>query len=202
MTELTQGSYSGVAWALSISPADVIVVTSWDKSGRLADKVPSVLTYNDECQVSSWGCNLAPQGKHISWFKLLLSEHATEIFAKNDPERLKELQSLLSYYHKKPVDVVADYLGYLWQHATAEISKSLSVLWGLANLKIVLTVPAMWDMSAQELTKEAARMAGLLNRRNTFLELVAEPEAAALSVLNHKASQNLFKVHEPKIHQL
>jgi len=64
------------------------------------------------------------------------------------------------------------------------------LLWENMTLKIVLTVPAIWDHKAQELTRKAAEMAGLLARNDTTLELVGEPEAAALAVFDEMRSQN------------
>jgi len=53
--------------------------------------------------------------------------------------------------------------------------------------KVVLTVPAIWDHAAQDLTRRAAKKAGILVPRlgkNTTLEMISEPEAAALAFFN------------------
>jgi molecular chaperone DnaK (HSP70) len=75
------------------------------------------------------------------------------------------------------------------------------LLWENMTLQIVLTVPAIWDHKAQELTRKAAEMAGLLVRSDTTLELVGEPEAAALAVFDELRSQkkrSLKVSHHPE----
>lgn len=155
-------------------------------------KVPSVITYDSRGLVSSWGYKLDKRNHQLSWFKLGLSDLATERLEKEQPERFARLQTLLKMHQKTPIDVVADYLHCLWAHATEEIKKKLGKdLWNNLKLRVVLTVPAIWDHKAQELTKKAAEMAGILERADTSLELIGEPEAAALSVFNEMSSQKM-----------
>jgi len=86
---------------------------------------------------------------------------------------------------KAPIDVVADYLHRLWTHATEALQSKLGPeLFDQLPIKLVLTVPAIWDHQAQELTRQAAEKAGLVSRINVDLELVSEPEAAARYVLS------------------
>jgi molecular chaperone DnaK (HSP70) len=191
------GRYSGVAWALSTSPADIDIISSWDSdlpANSDNHKVPSVLTYDSKRNVNSWGYKLERRRHHISWFKLLLSKHATDKVTEEQPDRIQKLQQLLSDYNKEPVDVAADYLRELWKHTSDEISRRVPALWENAELKITLTVPAIWDLSAQELTKKAAEMAGLLDRKGTTLQLIGEPEAAALSVFQEMSAQKWQKL--------
>jgi molecular chaperone DnaK (HSP70) len=68
-----------------------------------------------------------------------------------------------------PVEVSARYL----RHMLAGFCYSLQV--SLADLEVVLTVPASFDEVARELTVEAARRAGLAMAQLTLLE---EPQAA------------------------
>lgn len=135
--------------------------------------------------MSSWGYKI-DTGKHqISWFKLRLSQTASEKLQHDQPQRYKRLETLLEIHDKEPVEVVADYLRCLWSHATENIQSKIGRdLWNNVQLNIVLTVPAIWDHQAQQLTKKAAEMAGLLERPGTFFELIGEPEAAALSVFD------------------
>ncbi len=191
-----------MAWAVSTSPADINIISTWESdlpANSDNHKVPSILTYDGRGIVTSWGYKLEPRRHHIEWFKLLLSNQATDKLTKYQPDRLKKLQRLISDLKKRPVDVVADYLRCLWQHASKEISKKAQGLWEFAELKIVLTVPAIWELAAQELTKEAAKMAGLLDKGNTSLELVGEPEAAALSVFDEMTSQRWRKLKVRKL---
>jgi molecular chaperone DnaK (HSP70) len=180
---------------LSTSPAEINIVTGWhyDMPGQKElHKVPSVITYDDECLVSSWGYKLDKSNHSLSWFKMLLSDQAKEQLQNEQPQRYKRLETLLEINEKTPVEVVADYLRCLWTHATNEIMKEIGKnLWDNIKIKIALTVPAIWDHKAQELTKRAAEMAGMLERADTTLELIGEPEAAALSVFNEMRVQKM-----------
>lgn len=145
--------------------------------------MPSIITYFSNGKVSSWGFNLDPDRHHISWFKLGLSEEGTKILEQKQPERFQKLQDLLIRYKKSPLDVSADYLRLLWAHAMKYIQERTDdVIWEVVKFKVVLTVPAMWDHKAQDLTRQAAKMAGILDPKGAVLELIGEPEAAALAV--------------------
>lgn len=191
---MTFDSFSGVAWALSTSPKDINIVSSWDSDqphNSDLHKVPSALTYNSKNEVTSWGFALEPRRRnHISWFKLGLSEKAARCFARDQPQRFEKLTTVLAQHGKQPVDVTADYLHCLWTHATEIIQRRIGRdLWEHVQLRLVLTVLAIWDHKAQELTRKAAEMAGMLARSDTTLELIGEPEAAALAVLEEMSAQ-------------
>ncbi|KAH6674763.1 hypothetical protein B0J14DRAFT_652947 [Halenospora varia] len=180
-------TYSGVSRSLSTSPTELFIVSSWETkepNNHDLEKVPSIVTYNKEGNVSSWGFSLVEKKHHLSWFKMGLSEEATQMLAKEQPERYADLVKLFKKHNKQPVEVSADYLRKLWAHAVKNIEERMDpLIWETIKFKIVLTVPAIWDHRAQELTKQAARNAGMLDRRGTTLELIGEPEAAALAVV-------------------
>ncbi|KAH8656043.1 hypothetical protein BGZ60DRAFT_567892 [Tricladium varicosporioides] len=179
-------TFSGVAWALSTSPNDINIISEWESdlpNNSTLHKVPSVLTYNSKGEVTSWGYDLDNKREFVSWFKLGLSDEAAEKFQNEQPQRFAKLENILAWLKKEPVDVVSDYLRCLWTHTIEIIQRSIGKqLWENINIKIVLTVPAIWDHKAQELTRRAADMAGLLARSDTTLELIGEPESAALAV--------------------
>jgi molecular chaperone DnaK (HSP70) len=153
-------------------------------------KVPSILTYNSKGEVSSWGYRLDSHRHQISWFKLGLSEYGSQKLAQEQPERSQLLKALMKTFKKEPVEIVGDYLRCLWTHATESIQNNIGRhLWESLRIKVVVTVPAIWDYKAQELTKTAAVMAGLLARTGTTLELIGEPEAAALAVFDEMIVQ-------------
>lgn len=125
---------------------------------------------------------VTPQDEYqAQWFKLLLSAQARE----QGGERVGQTIQMLKELRKAPVDVVADYLRCLWNHAVEDIELSLSKI-AVDNMtfKVVLTVPANWDHMAQSLTKKAAQLAGIEKPRfrgETEFRMVSEPEAAALA---------------------
>lgn len=148
------------------------------------------MTYNSKGEVCSWGYKLDEYRYHISWFKLCLSDSGVADLAKDQPEKYAEMQKYLTAFKKKPIDVVSDYLRCLWKHATENIKVNIGKhLWENLKIKIVLTVPAIWDHKTQELTRKAAKMAGLMARSSTTLELIGEPEAAALAVFDEMSVQ-------------
>lgn len=60
------------------------------------------------------------------------------------------------------------------------------------KLKVVMSVPAMWTPVAKERTLQAARQAGL----GTDINLVTEPEAAALATLKDKEEMQELQVRQ------
>ena len=101
-------------------------------------------------------------------------------------ERVVEATRLqLKKLRKTVVEVISDYLRFLWRHILERLRIRLTAP-ALDNmaLKIVLTIPAIWDHNAQEQMLSAARMAGMLEYRScgqNELTLMAEPAAAALA---------------------
>jgi molecular chaperone DnaK (HSP70) len=162
------------------------------------EKVPSVVTYNSKGEVNSWGFTPEERQHHISWFKMGLCEEARKMLAKERPERYKKLYDLLATYKKDPLDVSADYLRLLWAHSMENIREMVDpLLWENIKMRIVLTVPAIWDHKAQALTRKAAKMAGMLDRKGSTLELIGEPEAAVLAVfkgMNTSRNHSSLKV--------
>jgi molecular chaperone DnaK (HSP70) len=131
-----------------------------------------------------------------------LSEYGRQQLAEEQPEKYKELHALLKFFGKEPIDVMADYLKCIWKYATDNIQRRIGKhLWENLKLKIVVTVPAIWDHKAQELTRKAAQMAGLHSRNTTELELIGEPEAAALAVFDEMSTQRkrMLQVGDPFI---
>jgi hypothetical protein len=147
-----------------------------------ADKVPSKICYDDQGNVLKWGYMVSPQDPNqAAWFKLLLSDEARE----QGGDRVSATISLLGKLRKSPVDVVADYLRCLWNHAIKNIELALvKIAVDNMTFRVVLTLPANWDHNAQELTRQAAVQAGITlprSRGATVFKTVSEPEAAALA---------------------
>lgn len=180
--------FSCATWALSTSPDDIFTVAAWEDENMFnmdSHKTPSVLTYNSKAEVASWGFSLHQNGVAIKCFKLLLSEQATEELAKSRPNEHKILQAELKKLGKEPSDVVGDYLRCLWHHVVGNIKENIGhLLWENLNLKIILTIPTLWDHKASRMLRRSAEKAGLLERTGTLLELVGESEAAAIGMLS------------------
>ncbi len=97
----------------------------------------------------------------------------------------EKLQRQSGYESDGVIDLIAEFLKHLWEHALEEISREIEV--DVLPLKVALTVPAIWPVYAREKMKEAAKKAGILDPRplgaKTTLLLVEEPEAAAMCTL-------------------
>lgn len=117
---------------------------------------------------------------------------------------IREAQEMLRQLGKSAADVVTDYLKKLWEHTKLEIASAL----GRSNLEghpfsVVITVPAIWPVYAQNRLRQAAIAAGILDRRHggeTKLNSCAEPEAAALAVMDDddgavvKVTEHRFRI--------
>lgn len=143
-----------------------------------------MIAYNKRGKVTWWGFEqFNAEGEKFEKFKLLLSERARNNSASLP---LQDTLDRMRALNKSPVDVVADYLKNVWNHTLKNLKLKLSFIENL-RFKVVLTVPAIWDHAAQELTREAAQKAGIEKKRNagtTKLDIISEPEAAALTFFN------------------
>jgi molecular chaperone DnaK (HSP70) len=101
---------------------------------------------------------------------------------------LKRAKELVHNLGKTHIDIIADYLRLLWKHATDDIIRDRgSIAFKGSPLKVWITVPAIWEEDAREGMRQAVKKAGILEDRTagkTTVDLVAEPEAAAMAVLD------------------
>ncbi|KAF9777765.1 hypothetical protein IL306_004333 [Fusarium sp. DS 682] len=179
-------TYSGVAWA---SQADfesqhINLITSWPGSGREEGKAPTELYYEDD--KISWGFEIDSDIDAIKWFKLLLLKEEDLSPELRSSEFLLRARKMMRENDKTAIDLISDYLRMIWNHTLETITKDRGSVVEALQFHVVITVPAIWkDYARQDMT-EAARKAGILNRRNageTKLTFAPEPEAAALSTL-------------------
>lgn len=141
-----------------------------------------------------WGYEVPDDVEPIQWFKLLLlrDEDLSSEVRSND--LIVRARKMLQDENKTAVDCTADYLKALWTHTLKSI-KSARNDFIVSNLvfHVVITIPAIWKDYAREAMKEAARKAGILQRRSsageTILTFVPEPEAAGLASLGLRRRQ-------------
>jgi molecular chaperone DnaK (HSP70) len=117
--------------------------------------------------------------------KLLLSPISLTNRASSEENVVESTRMQLKKLKKTAVDVISDYLRFLWRHILERLRIRLTapVLDNMA-FKIVLTVPAIWDHNAQQQMITAATRAGMLDYRlcgKTEINLLAELEAVALA---------------------
>jgi hypothetical protein len=84
------------------------------------------------------------------------------------------------YPGKDPVDVVADYLTLVREHAWKEMGQLYGpTMLDSMNKELVVTVPAVWSERAKDLTIKAVMRANW----DAKISMVTEPEAAAVYTL-------------------
>lgn len=185
-------TYTGVAFAQSenLKSEDVMtlvnnvgVITNWPgQVGSYTEKTPTVIAYNKNPPV--WGGSVHPYNKpQVSYFKLGLQPPPPNYY------RLIGGQSSLPFLepnwrhpdlpNKSAKDYAADYLKCITTYIREQFFPrqfGAAFLRG-QSISYVITVPAIWEDSAKNLTRQAAERAGI---PPDSLKLITEPEAAAL----------------------
>lgn len=178
----------------------ISVVTDWPKQhGQSRKKTPTAIAYENGKPVA-WGEDA--KGRHatrVKWFKLGLQEDAREFYLHNANVATSSLSGNLIAQNwetqgppgKRPVDYVRDYLCFVYNYVRDVILPNRYGTDLLQNQKIsyAITVPAIWTEKAKDLTREAARKAGI--PMNNF-RLITEPEAAALYCATTLTEVDLF----------
>ncbi|KAI0539552.1 Hsp70 family protein-like protein [Xylaria digitata] len=178
-------TFSGVAYAFTNDPEKVYTVDSWPGAAdRIVPKTPTELQYTPgSTDKFKWGYELGQTLKEkISGLKLLLDPDLKRPYwIPHDPSA--EIAKL----PKPVVDVVADYLKAIFQHAIAEVEKGYlpGFVEGFKK-QYILTVPAVWSDTAKATTQRAARKAGI-----SPVDMITEPEAAALFTLQTMKDKGL-----------
>nr|POE77908.1 hypothetical protein CFP56_09551 [Quercus suber] len=183
--------YSGVSWCWSGLPDDIKLVTRWQTRFNFTSdsaKTPTELCYDTTDGKPAWGFDIPANKEAIAWFKLLLVDQDKLPEKYRESKQLMRARKLAADASKTPVDLVADYLRLLWKHTLDSIKRERGdVAVDGSPFRVWLTVPAIWDAISCSRMREAAEKAGILSFRSagpTVLDLVAEPEAAALAVLD------------------
>lgn len=199
-------TYSGVAWCYTGDPKSIRTIKSWPpNSNQTSEKVPSVIQYGArDSSRYKWGFEVTSEAQNpLRWFKLLLNERSPGTISgrapttppnlsethSGDSQQLSMLLKTISALpeDKTPVGVVTDYLRGIYQHTRDTLEKAFprSFISGIGTdigLEFVLTVPAIWNDAAKDLTLQAARAAGM-NESYVKIKTVSEPEAAAVHCL-------------------
>ncbi|KAG8530515.1 uncharacterized protein KY384_005018 [Bacidia gigantensis] len=177
-------THSGVSWAANGASKTIRLINTWpDPQAQNAskEKVPSSISYQNGVP-KNWGYVVGLNDESFRWVKILLEEnhkYATTVAPVN---------TLLRKVEKTAQDVVSDYLKLIWDYTIDDIKKFHPE--DTFDLRVILTVPAIWSAAAKDKTLRAAKSAGIPGR----IKLVTEPEAAALATLKEKADENQLKV--------
>lgn len=191
--------FSGVTWlcheeggSQPLNASDVQPVSRWpSNSSQNSDsfKVPSKIAYDIVSGEASWGFAIPEELEKdaIKWFKLLLIDEDSLEDRYKDTDHIKHAKKMMSKYKKDPIEVIADYLKLLWAHSISRIVREKGQRRVAAMpYHVIMTVPAIWNDTARDRMKRAAKMAHILDERlcgETKLSFISEPEAATMTVL-------------------
>jgi len=167
---------------------DVHVLSNWGASGEryaFQKQVPSRIAYQPSV---TWGYSVPPSATAYCWTKLLLDRHtklsdfddgALGNLGEGHHERIMELPP-----GKSVESVVTDYLALLYKHMMRQLEQKISAaLLDVIPIDFWFTLPAMWSIRAQNMTRDAALRAGFGSREGDAIYLISEPEAAAVACL-------------------
>ena len=195
---------TGAAYAL-VPPdscddhVDINVVRQWPHGGRrldASDKLPSEIAYDKSKNPVAYGFDIPEGLQPLQWVKLLLQP---ELFSgtqkKPNTERVWRAYEELERLGKTPVDVIADYLAWLWQYIQDSIrdAEEDQGIFNTSDVTVVMTVPASWPDRPKDCLLQAAKKAGI-ESPGTRLKFQAEPEAAAIFGLKARVRKKQVNV--------
>lgn len=202
-----------IAYGLTSDPSHIKVIKEWP--GRAVRgrndivKIPTIIKYgaikdNNVKDVDfDWGYKVNDNANGvIRGFKLGLDPSKREFWteaagipAEDDMVHFHEETAKVEMERlfRSTVDIVADYIGAVYQHAMAKIRKAEVAEVAALPKEFVITVPAIWSDMAKSATLCAARDAHLDLKLVGPGDLVTEPEAAALYALQGFQNRGLRK---------
>ena len=196
LSSLTFCSFSGIAWTISDRVERIEVVAGWQSinvSCNDKQKAPTTISYEASAAKPLWGYGIPVEEASLKWFKLLLLDEEDLPLHVRNIGHLASTRQLLKTVDKTPVEVVADYLRALWQHALEGIGRTIGQRYlEDSNFQIIATLPAIWPHYAQVRMREAISMAGILDARangTPTLSFISEPEAATLATMDDMAGR-------------
>uniref|UniRef100_A0A671MW14 Heat shock 70 kDa protein 12A-like n=1 Tax=Sinocyclocheilus anshuiensis TaxID=1608454 RepID=A0A671MW14_9TELE len=177
---------SGYAYAFTKEPECIHTMRRWEGGdpGVSNQKTPTTILLSPDRKFHSFGYaardfyhDLDPteskQWLYLEKFKMKLHTTAnlsidTDLHAANGKK-------------VKALDIFAYALAFFKEQALKELSDQAGADFDNADVRWVITVPAIWKMPAKQFMREAAYKAGLVSRDNPDQLIIAlEPEAASI----------------------
>ena len=176
-------------------PTSQFIIDEWPRSisdnlGKVnSEKVPTELAYNydDNERKIVWGFQIPDEMPRLQWLKLDLDPSQksklvdTKICAYQDGRRMERP------HHATAESVVTDYLRALMEHTMREMKRRVGTAFDSMKFSYIITVPAVWSDRAKLQTRICAENAGI----GPDIQMVSEPEAAAIHTLNASHPHNL-----------
>jgi molecular chaperone DnaK (HSP70) len=170
--------------SIPILPNDLEEIDGYPHAPQTAKhsvaEVPSELWYNGREVLMGYAIRkkvmypVKEDGLRLHRFKLLLDDTERMSSERMTPARI--LQRL----RKSPEDVITEYLTLLLEHTKSRLRRTHDYKEG-TSVKLVVTVPAIWDTTALTIMTRAMERAALNTRfgQGNDVFLVSEPDAAA-----------------------
>ncbi|KAH8894353.1 actin-like ATPase domain-containing protein [Thozetella sp. PMI_491] len=175
-------TYSAVAWVQVGSPR-INIIQEWPEKNDTQDKVPTWLKYEDG--ETKWGFDVDGFERRHEWFKL----EQDPSYTKDELLRKYPSTTIVPKNAEEVEKLITDYLTLIRQHAENKIRASFELERITSEFLLrdfvweyIITVPAMWPPSAQNITERCAKKAGMAPSRS--VKIIAEPEAAGIYALN------------------
>lgn len=183
----------GVAHVMTLGcdAQNVEVINNWfngQRKNEQLEKVPSQIAFevdNAGFDTDRWGYEVPAGSKSYTWFKLHLDSNADKSLFDSD-ELSKGLGSMLRNLPDNMTagQVTTAYLTNIYHHLMGELDKRHTTdVRDATPIDFWLTVPATWQEAAVDMTRTAAKDAGFASRDGDTLNIITEPEAAAIAVL-------------------
>ena len=176
------GSGATEAFDIYTAVKGINVVSDWPAGTQFTEKTPTIIAYCRNPPI--WGCQLQPQDKlRMERFKLGLEANVNEHYGYgvqyDNSQRFTRHPGLP---RKEPFHFVTDYLTCVHNYVQKDYLKRRLGDAYLLNQRIsyIVTVPAIWRDKAMDLTRKAACNAFGIAEDSQKIQLIREPEAAAL----------------------
>ncbi|KAL0094255.1 hypothetical protein F4703DRAFT_1787960 [Phycomyces blakesleeanus] len=170
-------TFSGCSYIyIKSSINEIFDITDWPKrSGYIYPKVPTVLFYEQNSKnLIAWGYDAIQRAKRPDTMGVLIDKFKLHLDHSQTYPALPNGLTVL--------EVITDYLREFNLYIHTCLKDKLGVIYNSSNFKYCLTVPAIWDDQAKAIMREAAVLAGIVDRSDNpdRLILTSEPEAASL----------------------
>ncbi|KAL3442025.1 nucleoside phosphorylase domain-containing protein [Aspergillus insuetus] len=165
-------------------------ITRWPNHDDPVDKVPTLVSYQN--WLYSWGYDIPETDIPFPWlWAVLLSDTDFSEYAVLNTDRIPVINRArgpLPSVHDLPAGhAISHYLRALWMHTVQTMRGNLGPdTVDRTRFHIVLTLPTVWDRGGQRALRKAAKIAGLLQRRQagaTKLNIVRKSTAAAQAAM-------------------
>ncbi|KAI9008851.1 hypothetical protein CLU79DRAFT_800024 [Phycomyces nitens] len=171
-------SFTGCSCTYVNDPNKLIwEITKWPEQGAATyPKVPTVSYYEKDSQkIEAWGYEAMSKTKLYNRKGTLVNRFKLRLDPRTKP-------TIELPYGLTTLQVITDYLREFHRYVHGELKNHLRSIYHASRFRYYLTVPAIWDDEAKSIMREAAILAGIVDRNDhpDRLVLTSEPEAASL----------------------